>query len=122
MTDVMNNRFLPSQLKEGAAYASWRAFRDDDRSKYIGLPFRDSLEDFLTAQKPNPPKISTILKMYMRGGKDNSLWCSTSFALASNMVKSFEKWGWSVKIVGVESGGKVENLPVPTMKSMDKQN
>ena len=32
------------------------------------------------------------------------------FALASNMVKSFEKWGWSVKIVGVDSGGKVENL------------
>jgi hypothetical protein len=35
------------------------------------------------------------------------------FALASNMVKSFEKWGWS-KIVGVDSGGKVENLPTPT--------
>ena len=27
------------------------------------------------------------------------------------MLKSFEKWGWSVKIVGVDTGGRVEGLP-----------
>jgi type VI secretion system protein ImpC len=34
--------------------------------------------------------------------------------MASNMIRSFENWGWSVKLVGVDSGGIVENLPTPT--------
>ncbi len=114
MTDVMNNRFLPEQLKEGAAYASWRAFRDDDRSKYIGLTLPRFLGSLPYNAESEPTKNFNYTENVMKGGKDNSLWCSTSYALASNMVKSFEKWGWSVKIVGVESGGKVENLPVPT--------
>ncbi len=114
MTDVMNNRFLPEQLKEGAAYASWRAFRDDDRSKYIGLTLPRFLGRLPYSAEAEPTKNFNYSENVMRAGKDNSLWCSTSFALASNMVKSFEKWGWSVKIVGVESGGKVESLPVPT--------
>ncbi|HKB84603.1 MAG TPA: type VI secretion system contractile sheath large subunit [Ignavibacteriaceae bacterium] len=114
MIDVMNNRFLPEQLKEGAAYASWRAFRDDDRSKYIGLTLPRFLGRLPYSAESEPTKNFNYSENVMKGGVDNSLWCSTSYALASNMVKSFEKWGWSVKIVGVESGGKVENLPVPT--------
>ena len=35
--DVMNNRFLAEQVNDGAEYTAWRAFRDDDRSKYVGL-------------------------------------------------------------------------------------
>lgn len=114
MNDVMNNRFLPEQLKEGAQYASWRAFRDDDRSKYIGLALPRFLGRLPYSAEAEPTKNFNYSENVMRGGQDNSLWCHASFALASNMVKSFEKWGWSVKIVGVESGGKVENLPVPT--------
>ena len=113
MTDLMNNRFLPQQLKEGAAYASWRAFRDDDRSKYIGLTLPRFLGRLPYNAEAEPTKNFNYTENIFSEGKDNSLWCGSCFALASNMVKSFEKWGWSVKIVGVESGGKVENLPVP---------
>ena len=73
-------------------------------------------------RNPNQQKTSTIPKAFIQHGQDNSLWCNASIALASNMVKSFEKWGWSVKIVGVDSGGKVENLPIPLMKKMDRKN
>jgi type VI secretion system protein ImpC len=113
MIDLMNNRFLPEQLKEGAAYASWRAFRDDDRSKYIGLTLPRFLGRLPYSAEAEPTKNFNYIENILSKGKDNSLWCGSCFALASNMVKSFEKWGWSVKIVGVESGGKVENLPVP---------
>jgi type VI secretion system protein ImpC len=112
--EVMNNRFLTEQVNEGAEYTAWRAFRDDDRSKYIGLALPRFLGRLPYNQEAEPTKNFNYAEGVYTGGKDNSLWCNASFALASNMIKSFEKWGWSVKIVGVDSGGKVENLPVPT--------
>jgi len=112
--DVMNNRFLAEQVNDGAEYTAWRAFRDDDRSKYIGLALPKFLGRLPYNAESEPTKNFSYTEGIYREGKDNSLWCNASFALASNMVRSFEKWGWSVKIVGVDSGGKVENLPVPT--------
>ena len=38
------------------------------------------------------------------------------------MIKSFEKWGWSVKIVGVDSGGRVESFQLQRMKNTDRKN
>ncbi len=112
--DVMNNRFLSEQVNDGAEYTAWRAFRDDDRSKYIGLALPRFLGRLPYNAESEPTKNFNYSEGVYRDGIDNSLWCNASYALASNMVKSFENWGWSVKIVGVDSGGKVENLPTPT--------
>jgi type VI secretion system protein ImpC len=112
--DVMNNRFLTEQIKDGAEYTAWRAFRDDDRSKYIGLALPRFLGRLPYNAESEPTKNFNYSEGVYRSNKDHSLWCNASYALASNMVRSFEKWGWSVKIVGVDSGGKVENLPTPT--------
>lgn len=113
-SDVMNNRFLPEQINDGAEYTAWRAFRDDDRSKYIGLTLPRFLARLPYNAESEPTKNFNYSEGVYAEGKDKSLWSSASYALASNMVRSFEKWGWSVKVVGVDSGGKVENLPTPT--------
>ncbi|HEX2961509.1 MAG TPA: type VI secretion system contractile sheath large subunit [Ignavibacteriales bacterium] len=112
--DVMNNRFLKEQITDGAEYMAWRAFRDDDRSKYVGLTLPRFLSRLPYNPESEPTKNFTYNEGVYREGKDHSVWSNASYALAANMVKSFEKWGWSVKIVGVDSGGKVENLPTPT--------
>lgn len=112
--DVMNNRFLSEIVKEDAKYTAWRSFREDDRSKYIGLTLPRFLSRLPYGEDAEPTKNFNYTEGVYREGEDNSLWSSASFALASNMVKSFENWGWSVKIVGVDSGGRVENLPTPT--------
>jgi len=112
--DVMNNRFLPDQVNEGAEYTAWRSFRDDDRSKYVGLALPRFLGRLPYSSEAEPTKNFSYTENVYREGKDHSLWSPASYALASNMIKSFEKWGWSVKIVGVDSGGRVENLPTPT--------
>jgi type VI secretion system protein ImpC len=112
--DVMNNRYLKDQINDGAEYTAWRAFRDDERSKYVSLTMPRFLGRLPYNPKEDPTKNFNYSEGIYRGGKDHSLWCDSSFALASNMVRSFEKWGWSVKLVGVESGGIVENLPTPT--------
>jgi type VI secretion system protein ImpC len=112
--DVMNNRFLTEQLNDSAEYTAWRSFRDDDRSKYIGLALPRFLGRLPYSAEAEPTKNFNYTENVYREGKDHSLWSPASYALASNMIKSFEKWGWSVKIVGVDSGGRVESLPTPT--------
>ena len=112
--DVMNNRFLKEQVNDSAEYTAWRAFRDDDRSKYVGLALPRFLGRLPYSPKDEPTKNFNYSEGIYKEGRDNSLWCSASFALASNMVRSFENWGWSVKLVGVDSGGIVKNLPTPT--------
>ncbi|MGB2908011.1 MAG: type VI secretion system contractile sheath large subunit [Candidatus Aminicenantaceae bacterium] len=111
---VMTNRFLKEQVNDGAEYTAWRAFRDDDRSKYVALTLPRFLGRLPYNPKEDPTKNFNYDEGIYRDGKDNSLWCHAAFAMASNMVKSYESWGWSVKLVGVESGGVVENLPIPT--------
>ncbi|RMH96332.1 MAG: type VI secretion system contractile sheath large subunit [Calditrichaeota bacterium] len=111
---VMNNRFLEEIVKEDARYTAWRSFREDDRAKYIGLTLPRFLGRLTYGPETEPTKNFNYVENVYRDGKDHSLWVNTSFALASNMVRSFEKWGWSVKLVGVDSGGRVENLPTPT--------
>ena len=112
--EVMNNRFLPDLVNEGAEYTAWRSFRDDDRSKYVGLALPRFLGRLPYSSEAEPTKNFNYTENVYRDDKDHSLWSPASYALASNMIKSFEKWGWSVKIVGVDSGGRVENLPTPT--------
>ena len=111
---VMTNRFLKEQVSDGAEYTAWRAFRDDDRSKYVALTLPRFLGRLPYNPKEDPTKNFNYDEGIYRDGKDNSLGCHAAFAMASNMVKSYEEWGWSVKLVGVESGGIVENLPTPT--------
>jgi len=112
--DVMNNRFLKEQINDGAEYTAWRAFRDDERSKYVSLTLPRFLGRLPYNPKEDPTKNFNYNEGIYREGKDHSLWCNASFAMASNMIRSFENWGWSVKLVGVDSGGIVENLPTPT--------
>ncbi|MFH1197531.1 MAG: type VI secretion system contractile sheath large subunit [bacterium] len=114
MGDVMNNRFLVEQVNDSAQYTAWRSFRDDDRSKYVGLTLPRFLGRLPYSAEAEPTKNFNYTETTMLGKDDQSLWCHASYALASNMVRSFENWGWSVKIVGVDSGGRVENLPTPT--------
>ncbi len=111
---VMTNRSLKETVEEDPDLTAWRSFRDDDRSKYVGLALPRFLGRLPYGPETDPTKNFNYTEGIRRDGKDHSLWCNASFALASNMVRSFEKWGWSVKIVGVDSGGRVENLPTPT--------
>lgn len=112
--DVMDNRFLTEIMNEDAKYTAWRSFREDDRSKYIGLTLPRFLGRLPYGEEAEPTKNFNYNETVYSDDKDYSVWSSASFALASNMVHSFEVWGWSVKIVGVDSGGRVENLPTPT--------
>lgn len=110
---VMNNRHLVEEVKQSGKFSAYRSFRENENSKFLGLCLPRFLGRLPYNANAEPTKNFNYTETILNGKSDNSLWCSASFAFASNMVHSFEEWGWSVKIVGMETGGKVAGLPTP---------
>ncbi len=119
---MMSDRYLEEKVRESPEYKAWHSFRDDDRSKYIGLalprflgrlPYGDKMEETKNFKYSESMVYDYEDEEGNPKSRDSSSWISASFAMGANIIRSFENWGWSVKIVGVESGGQVEKLPVP---------
>ncbi|MBN1550309.1 type VI secretion system contractile sheath large subunit [bacterium] len=99
------NRIL-SQKK----FAAWREFRKEDFANYIAL----TLPRFQLRNPFDPmnQKIKTFNFKEAVDGPNEYLWGNTAVALTSKMIESFQKTGWGVYFRGVESGGKVSDLPL----------
>lgn len=49
---------------------------------------------------------------------EHYLWGNTAFAFATRLTDSFAKYRWCPNIIGPQSGGAVEDLPVHVFESM----
>ena len=98
-------------------YAKWNTFRETEDSRYIGL----TMNKFLL-RMPYGPETDKVKGFNFiedaKGEAENYLWGNPSFALMSNLNRSFTQNGWTVRIRGVESGGKVANLPLHTFQGL----
>lgn len=95
---------------EGPQYAKWQSFRESDDSRNVGL----ALPRFLLRQpygEDNPSK-SFNYSENVEGSKENFLWGNSSFAFATNLTRSHAKYRWTPNIVGPQSGGMIEDLPM----------
>ncbi len=95
---------------ERKAYAAWNEFRKESFAKYIGL----TLPRFLLRNPYDPEKVKIRTFGYKEEvkGHNDYLWGNTAMTFAANLAQSFQRHGWARYIVGIESGGKVENLPL----------
>lgn len=93
-------------------FMRWNHFRKTEDARYVGL----TLPRFALRLPYGPDTVAVKEFNYVEkvSGKDHQkyLWGNSSFAFASNMVRSFVENGWCVQIRGSESGGKIEDLPV----------
>ncbi len=102
---------------EGPKYAKWNSFRESEDSRYIGLtvprfllrPPYDAVE--------NPVKVFNYQEN-VSNNHENYLWGNTSFTLASRLTDSFAKFRWCPNIIGPQSGGSVDDLPLHHFESM----
>ena len=99
-------------------YAKWKAFRESEDSRYVGL----TLPRFLGRLPFNPVDgITTEGFNFVEDvdGTDHHkyLWCNAAYAFATKLTSAFENYGWCAAIRGVEGGGLVENLPTHTFKT-----
>jgi type VI secretion system protein ImpC len=95
---------------EGPQYAKWQSFRESDDARNVGL----ALPRFMLRQPygaDNPSKAFNYTES-VDESKEHFLWGNSSFAFASNLTRSFAKYRWCPNIIGPQSGGVVEDLPV----------
>lgn len=102
---------------EGPAYTKWRALRESEDSRYLGLTSPRFLLRQPYAPGDNPVKSFNYRENVSRS-HDDYLWGNTAFLLAANMADSFAKYRWCPNIIGPQNGGAVKDLPVHLYDAM----
>ena len=95
-----------------AEYIKWKAFRDSDDSRYIGLTLPRVLGRLPYGPDTVPVRSFNYCESVKGPDHQKYLWTNAAFAFAANMVKSFIANGWCVQIRGPQSGGAVTDLPI----------
>ena len=102
---------------EGPKYAKWNSFRNSEDSRYFGL----TLPRFL-ARLPygaaTVPVENFNFEEKTDGKTENYVWCNAAFAFATRLNDSFANYRWAPNIIGPQSGGAVEDLPLHTYEVM----
>jgi type VI secretion system protein ImpC len=102
---------------EGPQYTKWRAFRESEDSRYVGL----LCPKFLLRLPYGPT--TTPVKMFnyeetVEGNHEAYLWGNSTFAFATRLADSFAKYRWCPNIIGPQAGGTVDNLPLHQYTAM----
>jgi type VI secretion system protein ImpC len=104
-------------LFEGPQYARWHAFRESEDARYVGLCMPRFLLRLPYGQATIPVK-SFNFEEEVVGDHDKYLWGAASIAFATRVADSFAKYRWCPNIIGPQSGGAVEDLPLHQYKAM----
>lgn len=114
--EIPNLKDLES-IFEGPKYAKWNSFRESEDSRYVGL----TMPRFMLRLPYGPETVPVKSFNYeeeSEGKTDNYLWGNAAYAFATRLTDSFAKFRWCPNIIGPQSGGAVEDLPVHTFEAM----
>ena len=96
---------------QGPRYTKWNGLRESEDSKYLGLCMPKYLSRLPYDPIENPIK-NFNYKEGIDGNHDNYLWSNVAFLMGSKITDSFAKYRWCPNIIGPQSGGAVDDLPV----------
>jgi len=106
-----------SAIFEGPQYAKWRSFRESEDARSVGLTLPRFLLRLPYHERDNPVKAFNYNES-IDGDHQNYCWGNTSFAFATRLTESFAKYRWCPNIIGPQSGGAVEDLPLHQYEAM----
>ncbi|MCW8092783.1 type VI secretion system contractile sheath large subunit [Alteromonas sp. ASW11-130] len=106
-----------ASIFEGPQYAKWRSLRESEDARYIGLTLPRFLLRLPYDSKENPVK-SFNYDESIDEDHNKYCWGNTAFALATRLNDSFEKYRWCPNIIGPQSGGAMEDLPLHQYETM----
>jgi type VI secretion system protein ImpC len=92
-------------------YAAWRGLRESDESRYIGLAMPRFLARAPYGTATVPVDDFDFEEDAGDGDHGKYTWCNSAYAMAVNITRAFQLYGWCARICGIESGGAVEGLP-----------
>jgi type VI secretion system protein ImpC len=104
-------------LFESPQYLRWRAFRDSEDARYVGLCMPKFLLRVPYDADHKPVKEFDFAEDVI-DKHQNYLWGPASFALAARAAESFAAYRWCPNIIGPLAGGAVEDLPVHQYEAM----
>ncbi|WP_413530626.1 type VI secretion system contractile sheath large subunit [Rahnella inusitata] len=106
-----------SSIFEGPGYTKWRALRETEDARYLGLTAPRFLLRLPYSPVENPVKKFNYQEDVSSHHEDY-LWGNTAYLLASSLTDSFAKYRWCPNIIGPQSGGAVNDLPVHMFEAM----
>ncbi len=106
-----------SDIFEGPGHSKWRSLRELEDSKYIAATLPRFLLRTPYDSLENPVR-SFGYNEAVDGNHDNYLWGNTAFLMASRITDSFARYRWCPNIIGPQSGGAVDDLPVHLYESL----
>ncbi|HEY7724608.1 MAG TPA: type VI secretion system contractile sheath large subunit [Anaeromyxobacteraceae bacterium] len=98
-------------LFEGPQYARWNGFRDSEDARYVGLAMPRFLLRVPYGEKTIPVKAFNFNEDVV-DHHERYLWGYASNTLVTRIADSFAKYRWAPNIIGPQSGGSVEALPL----------
>jgi type VI secretion system protein ImpC len=102
---------------EGPQFAKWQSFRQSEDARYIGL----TVPRFLLRTPYDPSECPVKTFAYQENvvnSHEHYLWGNTAYAFATRLTDSFARFRWCPNIIGPQSGGMVEDLPLHHFHSM----
>ncbi|MCJ8170461.1 type VI secretion system contractile sheath large subunit [Atopomonas sediminilitoris] len=102
---------------EGPQFTKWQSFREQEDARYVGLTLPRFLLRHPYDPEENPVK-SFVYHESVAASHEHYLWGNTAYTFASRLTDSFAKFRWCPNIIGPQSGGAVEDLPLHHFESM----
>jgi len=117
-TELGNRRDL-TKIFQAPEYAPWRALRDSEDSRYLGLCMPRLLLRLPYGARTEPVERLDFEEDVEGADPERYLWGNPAYAMVANIVRSFRIYGWCARIRGIEMGGAVEGLPALTFPTAD---
>ena len=108
-----------TKIFESKEYLAWKALRESEDSRYVGL----AAPRFL-ARLPYGAKTTPVEGFHFEEDAEgttsaNYVWSNAAYAMGANITRAFKNYGWCVQIRGREAGGIVSGLPCHTFPTSD---
>ena len=102
---------------DGPQFAKWQSFREQEDARYVGLTVPRFLLRTPYDPEENPVK-TFVYQESVSASHEHYLWGNTAYTFASRLTDSFAKFRWCPNIIGPQSGGALEDLPLHHFESM----
>jgi type VI secretion system protein ImpC len=109
--EVANPRDL-QRIMSTPEYTAWRALREHQDSRFIGLCMPRFLARLPYGAATDPVDAFAFEEETDYLDTSRLLWANAAWAFASNLSRAFATYGWCCRIRGIDRGGAVEGLPV----------
>jgi type VI secretion system protein ImpC len=100
-------------------YAPWRSLRASEDARYLGLCLPRVLARLPYGIATEPLEAFDFEEDVDGPDTSRFLWMNAVYAMAANIARAFNLYGWCVRIRGIETGGAVEGLPAHRFPTAD---